>query len=190
MFEVNCGNGIGAANACRELAKRGFKPDLVIGHAGWGELLFIKDVWPDVPLIGCFEWYFIPKGGPVAFDPEFPERADVASLLHARNGVHHLTHIRCDAGHCATQFQRNAFPDILKPKIEVLHEGIRTDRLLPDHDSEITVARADPPFRRWPGDRHLHRPQPRAGARLPHLHARDARSSQPAPECARRHHRR
>lgn len=148
MFETNCGHGVGAANACREIAKRGFKPDLVIGHAGWGELLFVKDVWPDVPLLGCFEWYFIPKGGPVGFDPEFPERPDVASLLHARNAVHHLSYLRCDGGHCATQFQRNAFPDLLKPKIEVIHEGIRTDRLVPDHTSDITVARAEPPFRR------------------------------------------
>ena len=148
MFEQNCAYGDAVLRACRELARKGYKPDLVIGHAGWGELLFVKDVWPDVPLIGCFEWYFIPKGGPVDFDPEYLSRPGIASLLHARNAVHHLSYLRCDTGHCATPFQKSAFPDMLKDKIEVVHEGIRTDRLQPDHTSPIEVARADPPFRR------------------------------------------
>ena len=32
-----------------------FVPDVVIGHTGWGSLLYIKDVYPDVPVIGYFE---------------------------------------------------------------------------------------------------------------------------------------
>ena len=33
------------------LLKHGVKPDVVIGHAGWGETLFVKDVLPDTPLL-------------------------------------------------------------------------------------------------------------------------------------------
>jgi hypothetical protein len=37
--------------ACRGLKDQGFTPDIVIGHSGWGETFFVKDVWPDVPVL-------------------------------------------------------------------------------------------------------------------------------------------
>src|SRR5215208_5506549 len=33
--------GRAAAEACRQLKTNGFQPDLIIGHPGWGEMLFI-----------------------------------------------------------------------------------------------------------------------------------------------------
>lgn len=139
MFEGHVGAGVGAARACSNLKQRGFKPDLVLGHTGWGELLFIKEVWAEVPVVGCFEYYFIPKGGPIEFDPEFPPRSDISALLLTRNANAHLSHLRCDGRHSATHWQRNAFPEILRSSIEVLHEGVRTDLLQPDHDSPLDV---------------------------------------------------
>jgi hypothetical protein len=41
---------------CRGLKAQGFHPDIVIGHSGWGETLFVKDVWPEVPLLAYFEF--------------------------------------------------------------------------------------------------------------------------------------
>src|SRR5512137_375872 len=38
-------NGLAVARLCEGLRREGFTPDIVIGHTGWGELLFIKDVW-------------------------------------------------------------------------------------------------------------------------------------------------
>jgi hypothetical protein len=42
--------GTACAQAMTQLRKGGFAPDLVVGHPGWGELLFCKDVWPRAPL--------------------------------------------------------------------------------------------------------------------------------------------
>ena len=148
MFENACGTGVGAARACAQLKKEGFTPDLIVGHIGWGEMMFLKEVWPETPMAGYFEYYFIPKGGAVGHDPEFPERGDISALLHARNAPNYLSYVRCDAGFTASDWQKSTFPELLQSKIQVLHEGIRTDLLHPDHDSPIEVPLADPPFRR------------------------------------------
>jgi glycosyltransferase involved in cell wall biosynthesis len=147
-FEQCCITAAAAADGCREIKRKGFKPDIIVGHAGWGELLFVKEVWPDVPLVGCFEYYFIPKGGAVGHDPEFRERHDIAQLLIARNAVHHLNHLKCDIGHTATHWQRSVHPKLLQDKIHVLHEGIRTDLLIPDHTTPLTFTHPGATFTR------------------------------------------
>ncbi|MGC1411419.1 MAG: glycosyl transferase, partial [Acetobacteraceae bacterium] len=40
------------AHTAATLKQLGFEPDIIIGHHGWGELLNIRDVWPDTPLLG------------------------------------------------------------------------------------------------------------------------------------------
>ena len=65
-------HGEAVAKAALELRRRGFRPDLIYGYAGWGPTLFMKDVWPDVPLAGYFEWYLHAFGSEYNFDPEHP----------------------------------------------------------------------------------------------------------------------
>src|SRR5213594_1877391 len=65
-------NGLAVARLCEGLKREGFTPDVVVGHTGWGELLFIKDVWPNVPLLGYFEFFYRSSGSDLDFDPEFP----------------------------------------------------------------------------------------------------------------------
>lgn len=80
-WEAAAGAGLGAALAARQLLRdQGFKPDIIIGHTGWGELLFMKEVWPDVPVIGFFEYFYRTSGGLVGFDPDNPPN-DQAGFL-------------------------------------------------------------------------------------------------------------
>src|SRR5713101_3229211 len=65
-------NGLAVARLCQGLQQEGFTPDIVVGHAGWGELLFVKDIWPSVPLLGYFEFFYRSSGSDLDFDPEFP----------------------------------------------------------------------------------------------------------------------
>jgi hypothetical protein len=81
LQEVEMGvmNGLAVARICEGLKREGFTPDIMIGHCGWGEVLFVKDVWPNVPLLGYFEFFYRVSGSDLDFDPEFPvdnHRAD------------------------------------------------------------------------------------------------------------------
>ena len=88
VWEQATGAGFGAAMAARALEKdHDFKPDIVVGHVGWGELTFFKQVWPDVPIIGFFEYYYRLDGGIVGFDPSEPVNDHTPFLLEARNAV-------------------------------------------------------------------------------------------------------
>jgi hypothetical protein len=66
---------------------------------GWGELTFVKQVWPDVPVIGLFEYFFRAEGGSVGFDPEFPASDQAAYTMHARNAVNFANIQTVDLGH-------------------------------------------------------------------------------------------
>ena len=64
----------GVAIQARALARQGFEPDLVVVNTGWGENLFLKDIWPKARHVAYFEYYYVAKGQDVEFDPEFPVR--------------------------------------------------------------------------------------------------------------------
>lgn len=129
-WEEAAGNGFGAITAARALERdEGFKPDIVLGHTGWGELLFFKELWKDVPVLGFFEYYYLTHGGPVNFDPEDPSTEHTPYLLQARNAVPNSNIHAVDMGTSPTFWQRDTFPQSFHDKLYVCHDGIRTDTL-------------------------------------------------------------
>jgi glycosyltransferase involved in cell wall biosynthesis len=119
-------NGATVAEVCRGLHAQGFRPDLIVGHSGWGETLFVKDVFPDVPLLANFEFYYHARGVDVGFDPEFVTIFNDPSRLRARNGINLLAFQAADWGHSATHWQRGLNPFEMQSRISVLHEGVDT----------------------------------------------------------------
>ncbi len=75
------------AQAARQVKALGFEPDIIIGHHGWGELLNLADVWPDVPLLGYHEFYYNLHGQDVGFDPEFRSTTPPTPHIRAKNAV-------------------------------------------------------------------------------------------------------
>jgi glycosyltransferase involved in cell wall biosynthesis len=140
-WEECVGNGLGAGFAAQKLAADGFRPDVILGHVGWGELTFFKQVWPDAPIIGFFEYYFLANGGSIGFDPEFPASEHAPFLMHARNAVNFANIQTVDLGQSPTLFQRDTFPASFQDKIYVEHDGIRTDRLVPDPTASVPLGR-------------------------------------------------
>lgn len=140
-WEECCGAGFAVAQGCKKLEADGFVPDLVLGHVGWGELTFLKQVWPDVPIIGFFEYYFLAKGGSVGFDPEFPASEHAPFIMHARNAVNFANIQTVDLGQSPTLWQRDTFPESFHSKIYVCHDGIRTDLLRPDPKAQVHLGR-------------------------------------------------
>jgi len=120
----------------------GVVPDLVLGHSGWGETLFVKDVFPEVPLLSYFEFFYHPHGADVGFDPEFaPRLAGDGARLRVRNAVSRLSFAESEWGHTATTWQRSLFPVSMQSRISSLHEGVDTERVRPDATAWIGLAR-------------------------------------------------
>lgn len=114
------------------LKRLGYTPDIIIGHHGWGELLNIVDVWPGVPVLGYFEFYYRDNGQDVNFDPEFPFDMRNLARVRAMNTVNLLAFALEQAGHTPTQWQLTRYPDWMRGGIEVLPEGARLDVCKPD----------------------------------------------------------
>lgn len=148
-WEAAVSTGIGAALAARQLKDtRGWSPDIIIGHTGWGELTFLKEIWPDVPMIGFFEYFYRTSGGLVGFDPENPPNDQAGFFAQARNTVPYTNIHTVDLGHTPTYWQRDRFPESFHDRMYVCHDGIRTDRLQPDPEASISLGRLDRPLTR------------------------------------------
>jgi glycosyltransferase involved in cell wall biosynthesis len=94
-----------------------------------------------VPIIGFFEYYFLAQGGSVGFDPEFPAFDHAPFLMHARNAVNFANFQTVDLGQSPTFFQRDTYPTNFHDKIYVCHDGIRTDRLVPNPHARVPLSR-------------------------------------------------
>lgn len=132
------------AEACfREalrLREEGFYPDVVMTHPGWGEGMFLHDVWPKAR-IGLFcEYYYQVEGGGLDFDPEHPAASaiDAVPLTRLRNLNNRLHFDGASAGLSPTQWQADTFPPEFRDRISVVHEGVDTSVHAPDPNVTLT----------------------------------------------------
>ncbi|MFB2531342.1 glycosyltransferase [Paracoccus sp. p3-h83] len=141
-FAEACERGLRAGLAARALRdKHGFVPDVILGHSGWGETLFLKEVWPDATLIVYSEMMFRSRGLDVGFDPEFADDPFNAGVRVTTRQAHLLQALAmADHGVTPTRFQRDSHPPMLHPKLTVLHDGIDTARLAPNPQARLTLA--------------------------------------------------
>ena len=119
-------HGQAVARAMLELRGRGFVPDAILAHPGWGETLYAKDVFPDARLVHYCEWFYNAEGADLGFDPEFPITFDDRARIRTWNALHALNLTHCDAAVTPTQWQKSRHPEIFQPRIAVQHEGIAT----------------------------------------------------------------
>jgi glycosyltransferase involved in cell wall biosynthesis len=117
----------------------GFMPDVVIAHPGWGEGLFLKDIFPQARIVQYFEYYYQGAGGDVGFDPEFPSVLDDILRVRIKNSTQLQSLVGSDGGISPTRWQKSRYPAELQPKIEVIHEGIDTDVVKPDAGAWVEI---------------------------------------------------
>jgi glycosyltransferase involved in cell wall biosynthesis len=126
-----------------ELQRKGFTPDIVCGHSGWGPTLFVKDVLPKTPLLCYFEWFYHAMGSDADFDPAQPLSADDYPRIRAKNSPILLDLVSCDQGISPTQWQRSQFPAELQSKLNVLHDGVDTDYFAPKPGAKLVLPNLD-----------------------------------------------
>ena len=139
-FETKTIRGEACYRAALKLKDTGFIPDVIIAHPGWGESLFLKDVWPESKLGIYCEFYYHAQGADVGFDPEFPTK-DGGEVCRLRlKNLNHLLHFEvADAGISPTHWQASTFPADFKSKITVIHDGIDTKIVAPNSNVTLTL---------------------------------------------------
>ena len=115
------------ARALDSLRKKGFVPDVILGHTGWGSLLYVKDIYPEVPVLGYFEWYYHSLHSDSYWWPDEKPAIDDMLRIRTKNAHHLLSLEACDAGYTPTKWQYEQFPAIWQSKLDVVHDGIDTE---------------------------------------------------------------
>ncbi|SBT18930.1 Spore coat protein SA [Marinomonas gallaica] len=128
-----------AEKTLKEWSDSGWQPDLIIGHAGWGDMMCARSIFPTAKIIGWFEFYYGETAGDLKFDPEFPPKPDAAFKGDLKNMLPLWMSQQVDAAVCATHFQKSVHPEILQSKLQVLHEGINTRYCCPNEDIAISL---------------------------------------------------
>lgn len=125
-FESGIVYGQAVARLLLQLKGEGFAPDAVLAHPGWGESLFVKDIFPRARLVHFCEFYYHAQGADANFDPEFPLSLDAALRVRTRNALLLMGLEGCDAAVAPTAWQKSLHPHAYHHKIALLHEGIDT----------------------------------------------------------------
>lgn len=133
--------GLLAARGARAMRDRhGFVPDVIIGHPGWGETLFLREIWPKATLLVYAELMYRTRGQDVGFDPEIsPDRDETRFLTVARSAHLVQAMVQADGAVAPTRYQADSFPPELRGKIAVIHDGIDTGRVSPDPQARLTL---------------------------------------------------
>ena len=130
-----------AARGARALRDRhGFTPDVIIGHTGWGETLFLQEIWPNAKLLAYAELLYRTRGHDVGFDPEIDSANDERRILTVTRSAHLIQGlVQADAAIAPTHYQADSFPSELRQKITVIHDGIDTNLVRPNPDAILTL---------------------------------------------------
>lgn len=126
--------GEACATAGYELKKQGLEPDLICAHPGWGESLFLKEIWPNTAILHYQEFYYQSRGFDLNFDPATQGEMSwqKAARGQMKNAALQLALEASSWNVCPTAFQRSTFPSHWQESISVIHDGIDTNRAHPN----------------------------------------------------------
>ncbi len=139
-FTTMSDRAVNVARFARKLRADGYIPDVIYGHSGWGETLFLKEVWPEAKLLVFAEFYYRGRGADAGFDPEY-QSTGFDQVMIAQSRAAHMAQslIHADRGICPTEWQASTHPPLLRSQIEVIFDGVDCDRLTPNPDARFTL---------------------------------------------------
>jgi glycosyltransferase involved in cell wall biosynthesis len=122
-FENAVAHAQGVFDACK--AHPWLKPDLIVGHSGFGSTLFLRELY-DAPIVNYFEYFYQPRESDLDFRPEFPPEERDRLRSYSRNAMILLDLENCDAGYCPTRWQHGRLPRAYSDKVDVIFDGVDT----------------------------------------------------------------
>jgi glycosyltransferase involved in cell wall biosynthesis len=139
-YTVMSDRGVVVARLARQMRAEGYVPDVIFGHSGWGETLFLKEVWPEAKLLVYAEFYYRGRGADTGFDPEFQQSGfDQVMISQGRAAYLAQALAHADRGLSPTEWQASTHPPALRRQIEVLFDGVDCDRLAPNPAACFTL---------------------------------------------------
>lgn len=142
-FQDHVIRGRAVATAAAQVRAKGFVPDMIGVHIGWGEGLFLRDVFPESRILLFCEYFYQPSGGDYGFDPEIKPGPGSVERLRILNAPLLMAMNVCDEGITATEWQRSRYPAEFRPRVKVIHDGIDTDRVRPDPEARFRIPNTD-----------------------------------------------
>ncbi len=131
-FEMATRRAQAAYSGALQIKALGYKPDIIMGHHGWGELLNLVDAFPGVPILGYFEFFYRIEGTDVNCDPEFPMPAQRFGTVRGKNSVNLLAMALEQHGQVPTHWQKKTYPDWAQKNLHLIEEGVDLDVCKPD----------------------------------------------------------
>ncbi|ANH09167.1 glycosyltransferase [Shinella sp. HZN7] len=138
--ETSVIRGQAVYTAFMPIKAKGFNPDIILAHSGFGDGLFLKDLWPQAKYMPYFEWYYHTYGSDSSFlDHGAPKKPNVELTIRMKNTaiLHDLAAM--DWGQCPTEFQKSQFPAHFRERISVLHDGVDTDYFSPNEAATFSI---------------------------------------------------
>jgi len=143
-FETKTIRAEACFRAALKMKERGFQPEVIVAHHGWGESLFLKEVWPQAKLGIYCEFFYHRHEADVGFDPEFPVADEGEACKLQLKNLNNLLHFQiADAGISPTHWQASSFPESFRQKISVIHDGIDTEAIAPNPSVQLTLKKSN-----------------------------------------------
>ena len=125
-FENTVWHSDGVFNALRR--RPDVQPDLIVGHSGFGSTLFLRELYPTVPIINFFEYFYHPHDPDSDMDFRHDLNWDVPQIKYlrsrCRNAMILLDLQNCQLGYTPTRFQFSKFPSEYHQKMRVIFDGV------------------------------------------------------------------
>lgn len=131
--------GQSAYRAAAQLKTQGFVPHAIIGQANGGSTMYMKDLFPRVPLINHFEWFYRAQGAKVGAQEQQSTGEECKN--RTQNGPILLDLYNCDIGVIPTFWQHFQFPAEYARKLKVLCDGVNTAAYIPRPAKKFVLPR-------------------------------------------------
>ena len=139
-FESKVLRGEAVLVACLQLQRAGLDPDIIIAHPGWGESLFLRQVWGQAKIKLYYEWFYHAQGYDVGFDREFSKGTPQNhARVELKNSNTLLSSEHAYSGLSPTKWQMSTFPNHIRSKITVIHDGIDTRAITQNQQATLTL---------------------------------------------------
>ena len=128
-YETAILHGQAALRETLRLRQSGFNPDIIIGHSGFGNTLYLKEIWPDAKFVGYFEWFYRSQGSDVGFGSDQLPTPDTSLRVHTYNSPIVMDLAQTDAAICPTHWQASQFPRGMRRHLSIIFDGVDIEQL-------------------------------------------------------------